>query len=127
MLIHGLSVPSIIWQDVAPQLAAKGFRTLVYGQFNRCPAGTLHDMNSTFIDLYGRGYSDAPQMTYDVSLYVTQLALLLQFVGWDKVDIAGISMVSSYYGDFLLILFFFRAFISHDTSHAIRIIVLMCS
>lgn len=31
VLIHGLSVPSIIWQDVAPQLAASGFRVLIYG------------------------------------------------------------------------------------------------
>ena len=46
-----------------------------------------------FSDLYGRGYTDAPQTTYDVSLYVTQLALLLQYVGWDKADLAGISMV----------------------------------
>ena len=31
VLIHGLSVPSIIWKDVAPQLAAKGYRVLLYG------------------------------------------------------------------------------------------------
>ncbi|PSR76101.1 hypothetical protein PHLCEN_2v8689 [Hermanssonia centrifuga] len=43
-------------------------------------------------DLYGRGYSDAPQTTYDVSLYVTQLALLLQYIGWEKANLAGISM-----------------------------------
>ncbi|KAI0682612.1 alpha/beta-hydrolase [Earliella scabrosa] len=73
VLIHGLSVPSIIWKDVAPQLAAKGFRVLLY-------------------DLYGRGYSDAPHTTYDVNLYTTQLALLLQYVGWSKADIVGVSM-----------------------------------
>lgn len=28
-------------------------------------------------DLHGRGYSDAPQVTYDVSLYTTHLALLI--------------------------------------------------
>ncbi|THG92954.1 hypothetical protein EW026_g8136 [Hermanssonia centrifuga] len=71
VLIHGLSVPSIIWQDVAPQLALKGFRVL------------------TSTD---GGYSDAPQTTYDVSLYVTQLALLLQYIGWEKANLAGISM-----------------------------------
>lgn len=31
VLIHGLSVPSIIWTDVAPALAQKGYRVLVYG------------------------------------------------------------------------------------------------
>ena len=44
-------------------------------------------------DLYGRGYSDAPQTTYDTALYVTQLALLMQYVGWDKAGIVGVSMV----------------------------------
>lgn len=73
VLIHGLSVPSIIWQEIAPQLAEKGFRVLLY-------------------DLYGRGYSDAPQATYDTSLYVTQLALLLQYISWDKTNVVGVSM-----------------------------------
>jgi len=72
-LIHGFSVPSIIWKDVAPQLASKGFRVLVY-------------------DLYGRGYSDAPWLPYDVSLYTTQLALLMQHVKWERAHIAGLSM-----------------------------------
>ncbi|KAI9057386.1 alpha/beta-hydrolase [Trametes sanguinea] len=73
VLIHGLSVPAIIWKDVAPKLAANGFRVLLY-------------------DLYGRGYSDAPQTTYDANLYTTQLALLLQYVGWNKVNVVGVSM-----------------------------------
>ncbi|CAL1699947.1 unnamed protein product [Somion occarium] len=73
VLIHGLSVPAIIWKDIAPQLAARGFRVLLY-------------------DLYGRGYSDAPQTTYDTALYVTQLALLLQYIGWDKTNVVGVSM-----------------------------------
>ncbi|KAI0832810.1 alpha/beta-hydrolase [Trametes gibbosa] len=73
VLIHGLSVPSIIWKDIAPKLAATGHRVLLY-------------------DLYGRGYSDAPQTTYDTNLYTTQLALLLQYVGWSKANIVGVSM-----------------------------------
>lgn len=44
-------------------------------------------------DLYGRGYSDAPSVTYDVNLYTTQLALLLQYIGWEKAHIVGFSMV----------------------------------
>ncbi|THH07929.1 hypothetical protein EW146_g9158 [Bondarzewia mesenterica] len=73
VLIHGLSVPAMIWRDVAPALASRGYRVLLY-------------------DLYGRGYSDAPQVTYDASLYATQLALLMQHVKWDKAFIAGVSM-----------------------------------
>ncbi|KAH7923621.1 alpha/beta-hydrolase [Leucogyrophana mollusca] len=73
VLIHGLSIPSIIWKDVAPLLASHGYRVLLY-------------------DLYGRGYSDAPHLTYDVSLHTTQLALLMQHVKWDSAHIVGVSM-----------------------------------
>ncbi|KAK7445077.1 hypothetical protein VKT23_014939 [Stygiomarasmius scandens] len=73
VLIHGLSIPALIWKDVAPRLAARGYRVLLY-------------------DLYGRGYSDAPQTTYDTTLYVTQLALLMQHVKWEKAYLVGVSM-----------------------------------
>ncbi|KAJ3010557.1 hypothetical protein NUW54_g2442 [Trametes sanguinea] len=43
-------------------------------------------------DLYGKGYSEAPRTTYDWSLFVTQLALLLQYVGWYEAHIVGFSM-----------------------------------
>ncbi|KAG1776489.1 hypothetical protein EV702DRAFT_971356, partial [Suillus placidus] len=61
VLIHGLSIPAIVWKDVAPVLASRGYYVLLY-------------------DLYGRGYSDAPQVTYDTTLHTTQLALLMQCV-----------------------------------------------
>lgn len=48
-------------------------------------------------DLYGRGYSDAPDITYDASLYATQLALLMQHVKWPKAYVAGVSMVRTSY------------------------------
>lgn len=73
VFIHGLSIPSLIWKDVAPALASHGYRVLLY-------------------DLYGRGYSDAPEITYDASLYATQLALLMQHVKWPKAYVAGVSM-----------------------------------
>ncbi|KIM38718.1 hypothetical protein M413DRAFT_75699 [Hebeloma cylindrosporum] len=73
VLIHGLSIPAIVWKDVAPSLAARGYRVLLY-------------------DLYGRGYSDAPLMTYDTNLYTNQLALLMQYLKWEKANIVGVSM-----------------------------------
>lgn len=73
VMIHGLSIPSIIWKDIAPALASKGYRVLLY-------------------DLYGRGYSDAPQTTYDPNLYTIQLALLMQHVSWEKASLVGVSM-----------------------------------
>ncbi|EAU82658.2 hypothetical protein CC1G_12426 [Coprinopsis cinerea okayama7 len=73
VLIHGLSIPSIIWKDVAPSLASNGYHVLLY-------------------DLYGRGYSDAPQITYDPTLYTVQLALLMQHIHWEKAIVCGVSM-----------------------------------
>ncbi|KAJ6601944.1 Alpha/Beta hydrolase protein [Mycena vulgaris] len=44
-------------------------------------------------DLHGRGYSDAPAVaTYDASLYVTQLALLLQRIGWPRTRLMGVNL-----------------------------------
>jgi len=73
VLIHGLTIPAITWKDIAPQLAAKGFQILVY-------------------DLYGKGYTQAPQTIYNTYLFVTQLALLMQYVKWDSANIVGFSM-----------------------------------
>lgn len=44
-------------------------------------------------DLYGKGYSEAPRTTYDPNLFITQVAMLLQFVDWKKAAIVGFSMV----------------------------------
>ncbi|KDQ29820.1 hypothetical protein PLEOSDRAFT_1038730 [Pleurotus ostreatus PC15] len=73
VLIHGLSIPAMVWKDVAPALASRGYRVLLY-------------------DLYGRGYSDAPSTTYSTALYTAQLALLMQHIKWDKAHVVGVSM-----------------------------------
>ncbi|KAJ7806889.1 Alpha/Beta hydrolase protein [Mycena olivaceomarginata] len=74
VLVHGISIPSFAFARLAPILAAAGYRVLIY-------------------DLYGRGYSDAPQDTaYDPQLYVVQLALLLQHLQWTRVRLIGFSM-----------------------------------
>ncbi|KAJ7935793.1 Alpha/Beta hydrolase protein [Mycena leptocephala] len=73
-LIHGLSIPAILWGPLVPPLVAAGYRVLLY-------------------DLYGRGYSHAPEgAAYDTQLYVTQLALLLQHLGWQRTRLGGVSM-----------------------------------
>lgn len=43
-------------------------------------------------DLWGRGYSQAPPTVYNEALYTSQLAMLLQKVGWDNADIIGVSL-----------------------------------
>ncbi|WP_163847551.1 alpha/beta fold hydrolase [Pseudooceanicola aestuarii] len=58
VLVHGLTSPSIVWQDIAPALQAQGYRVLVY-------------------DLYGRGLSDRPKGPQDEAFFVTQLEDLL--------------------------------------------------
>ncbi|KAF7290692.1 Hydrolase-4 domain-containing protein [Mycena indigotica] len=74
VLVHGLNTPAIVFSRIVPILVAGGFHVLVY-------------------DLYGRGYSDAPQNApYDANLYVTQLALLLQYVRWERTRVLGFSM-----------------------------------
>jgi pimeloyl-ACP methyl ester carboxylesterase len=73
VLVPGLSVPSLIWSTVILPLVENGYRTLIY-------------------DLYGRGYSDAPHVTYTTELFTTQLASLMKHIGWDKAIIVGLSM-----------------------------------
>ena len=46
-----------------------------------------------YIDLYGKGYSEAPGVAYDANLFTIQLALLMQYVKWQKATIIGFSMV----------------------------------
>ncbi|EMD41823.1 hypothetical protein CERSUDRAFT_110386 [Gelatoporia subvermispora B] len=73
VLIHGISTPSITWKFIAPYLAEHGYRVLLY-------------------DLYGKGYSEAPKTIYNANLFITQLALLLQYLQWDATHVVGFSM-----------------------------------
>ncbi|ORZ24673.1 Alpha/Beta hydrolase protein [Absidia repens] len=73
VLIHGISTGASTYDKVGRYLAENNHRVLVF-------------------DLWGRGYSEAPATYYDESLYVTQVALLLQKVGWDKADVVGVSL-----------------------------------
>jgi pimeloyl-ACP methyl ester carboxylesterase len=74
VLVHGFSVPSYTWDRTARALADSGFRVVRY-------------------DLYGRGYSDRPEVTYDRALFVNQLRELLDSlrISW-PVDVVGLSM-----------------------------------
>ena len=44
-------------------------------------------------DVTGRGYSQAPQIPHEPNVYSFQLAFLLQYIGWTKVNVVGFSMV----------------------------------
>ena len=44
-------------------------------------------------DVVARGYSQAPQILHEPNVFSFQLAFLLQYIGWNKVNVVGYSMV----------------------------------
>jgi pimeloyl-ACP methyl ester carboxylesterase len=78
LLVHGMSVPYFIWDSTVTALTAAGFRTIR-------------------LDLYGRGWSDRPDVVYDGDLHDRQLRGLLDSLGiMGPIDIIGVS-----YGGFV--------------------------
>lgn len=74
VLIHGFSVASYVWDHNVTELVNAGFRVLTY-------------------DLFGRGYSDRPEVTYNLDLFTRQLNDLLTVLKIDRpVDVVGLSM-----------------------------------
>jgi len=73
VLVHGFSVPYFIWDPTFNALTEAGIRTVRY-------------------DLYGRGFSDRPNIKYDLALFVAQLGQLLDTLGDRNVDLIGLSM-----------------------------------
>lgn len=73
VLVHGFSVPYYIWDPTFSALSDNGFSVLRY-------------------DLYGRGYSDRPEIEYDLDLYVNQLSELLEHLDIGRpVHLVGLS------------------------------------
>jgi len=73
VLVHGFSVPYYIWDPTVRGLTDAGYRVLRY-------------------DLYGRGFSDRPDVDYDAALYDEQLDALLDSLDVSgPVDLAGLS------------------------------------
>lgn len=73
VLVHGFSVPFFIYDPTFEFLTQSGFRVLRY-------------------DLFGRGFSDRPNVRYDIHLFVKQLKDLLGALGIEKADLTGLSM-----------------------------------
>jgi pimeloyl-ACP methyl ester carboxylesterase len=74
VLVHGFSVPYFIWEPTFQALAAAGLRVLRY-------------------DLFGRGFSDRPLVTYADDLFDRQLLDLLDALGFTgPVHLLGLSM-----------------------------------
>ena len=78
VLVHGFSVPYYIWDSTVVALKDAGYRVLRY-------------------DLYGRGWSDRPDVDYDGALYDAQLGELL-----DSLHVAApIDLVGLSFGGFV--------------------------
>jgi pimeloyl-ACP methyl ester carboxylesterase len=73
VLIHGFSVPYVIWDRTVQALQGAGLHTIRYDQ-------------------YGRGFSDRPDTAYDMTLFVEQLLELIDALGCQEVDLVGLSM-----------------------------------
>ncbi len=74
VLVHGFSVPAYIWDPTFSALKEAGHQVLRF-------------------DLYGRGYSDRPDVIYDINLFSTQLDELLSKLEVDEpVHLVGLSM-----------------------------------
>ena len=82
VLVHGFSTPSFVWQGLLNKLSDAGMRVLIY-------------------DLYGRGWSDRPNVTYNANLYDQQLLELLNSQNISgPVKLVGYSMggaIASYF------------------------------
>ena len=72
VLVHGFSVPSYIWEPTYDFLASKG----------RCVI---------MLDLYGRGFSDNPDVAYTDTLFATQVLELLDALGVKRAAFFGLS------------------------------------
>ncbi|KND88300.1 hypothetical protein TOPH_07105 [Tolypocladium ophioglossoides CBS 100239] len=82
LMMHGLSTPCIALGDMAKEFVNKGYRVMIF-------------------DLFGRGYSDAPNdLKHDARLYTTQILLVLSssplpWTGSSAFHIVGFSLGGS--------------------------------
>jgi pimeloyl-ACP methyl ester carboxylesterase len=73
VLVHGFSTPYFIFDTTFEFLVNSGFRVLRY-------------------DLFGRGYSDRPNVNYNIHLFVRQLKNLVDALGLKQINLLGLSM-----------------------------------
>ena len=74
VLVHGFSVPGYIWDNTFRYFTDAGYRVLRF-------------------DLYGRGYSDRPDVAYDGALFVQQLHELVTALELPQpFNLVGLSM-----------------------------------
>lgn len=72
VLVHGFSIPSYIWDTTFYKAKELGFKVLRF-------------------DLYGRGYSDNPEIDYTDELFAKQSLELLDSLQINKLSLVGLS------------------------------------
>jgi pimeloyl-ACP methyl ester carboxylesterase len=73
-LVHGFSAPYYVWDKTIDALSRAGFRVIRF-------------------DLFGRGYSDRPDIPNDIGLFTSQLSSMIAALKIDKqVDLVGLSL-----------------------------------
>ena len=74
VLVHGFSVPYYVWDPTVEGLVSQGYQVIRY-------------------DLFGRGYSDRPNVEYDLDFYVHQLnELTTSLIPGKSFHLMGLSM-----------------------------------
>lgn len=81
VLVHGFSVPSYVFDGTREALAAAGFRVLSF-------------------DLYGRGFSDRPDVVHDRDLFADQLDELMTQLHIPRAKVVALSMGGAVAGRF---------------------------
>jgi pimeloyl-ACP methyl ester carboxylesterase len=81
VLVHGFSVPNYVFDKTSEDLAAQGFRVIRF-------------------DLYGRGWSERPDVVYDRRLFSEQVLELMDTLRIPKADLLGLSMGGAIVGRF---------------------------
>ncbi|GAB3467916.1 alpha/beta fold hydrolase [Massilia terrae] len=81
VLVHGFSVPDYAFDATRSALAGAGFRAISF-------------------DLYGRGWSDRPDVRYDRDLFAGELGELMDALHLQKARLVGLSMGGAVVGHF---------------------------
>lgn len=81
VLVHGFSVPDYVFDDTRKALADAGFRVVSF-------------------DLYGRGWSDRPDVRYDRDLFAGELGEMMDAMHMQKASVVGLSMGGAVVGRF---------------------------
>ncbi|KAI1180562.1 alpha/beta-hydrolase [Nemania sp. FL0916] len=82
LFVHGDATPCLVFANIAQTLVDAGYRVMLFGKLSAeffCVLPNNDRLSlPSFLDLWGRGYSDSPlQCRHDARLFATQMLLAL--------------------------------------------------